>query len=86
MSRLGLLWPLLALASLGGESAPAAGPSRVLGARAPAPRPWPRDPETSPISVACPRCGAGAGVPCDRRTLGRHSYHLARVQAHGATR
>lgn len=31
--------------------------------------------------VACPRCGAEPGEPCDRFTLGRHLYHLARVEA-----
>lgn len=34
-----------------------------------------------PDAVACPRCGAAPGQPCKRGTLGRHPYHLARVEA-----
>lgn len=32
-------------------------------------------------SVACPRCKAKPGQPCDSRTLGRHPFHAARLQA-----
>jgi len=35
------------------------------------------------LDVACPRCKAEPGEPCSRRTLGRHRFHLARVEAHG---
>ncbi len=31
--------------------------------------------------VACPRCRAEPGEPCDRRTLGRYAQHRARVEA-----
>ena len=31
--------------------------------------------------VACPRCRAEPGAPCDRRTLGRYAQHRARVEA-----
>ena len=55
------------------------------GTDAPFPSPGPRrragPPETSPRTVACPKCHAEPGQPCDRRTLGRHAYHLAREQA-----
>lgn len=43
-------------------------------------RPLPPKPDRGPLAVACPRCGAGIGAPCNRRTLGRHPYHLARVE------
>lgn len=33
------------------------------------------------MAVPCPRCRAGVGEPCDRRTLGAHAYHRARVDA-----
>lgn len=74
-----LLLPLLVLASLGG--APAAIGPIVVGARPPEPGPSRRQLPTAPLLVACPRCGAAVNNPCDRRTLGRHAYHLARVQA-----
>lgn len=35
---------------------------------------------SSPRKVSCPRCQAEVGQPCDARTLGRHPYHLARVE------
>ena len=38
------------------------------------------------LKVACPRCGAKVGKPCNRRTLGRHSEHWARVDAAYAER
>lgn len=41
-------------------------------------------PPTGARAVACPRCKAGAGEGCDQRTLGRHTFHKARVDAaHG---
>ena len=33
----------------------------------------------SPLDAACPECGADAGQSCQRSTLGRYRYHLARV-------
>ena len=39
----------------------------------------------SPKDVTCTRCGAHPGEPCDRRTLGRHWYHMARVRAFNET-
>lgn len=36
---------------------------------------------SGPITVACPRCKAAVGERCDQRTLGRHLYHRARVDA-----
>lgn len=70
---------LLAAAALsvggGMSAAPMRAPRRRLdGHSRPKPTPWARD-------VACPRCGAGVGEPCDRRTLGRHMHHKARVDA-----
>lgn len=38
------------------------------------------------LTVVCPRCGAAVGKPCDRRSLGRHSEHKARVEAAYAVR
>ena len=63
---------LLAAAALGVDPEPVmADPARqVFGARGPA-----------ALAVPCPRCGAPAGTACDRRTLGRHLAHAARVAA-----
>ena len=36
------------------------------------------------ISAACPRCKAEPQEWCDSRTLGRHLFHKARVDAHAA--
>lgn len=52
--------------------------ARALGGHPLAPTP-PR--LTGPDAVACPRCGVAPGQPCKRGTLGRHPYHLARVEA-----
>lgn len=43
-------------------------------------------PEPDYLTVACTRCGAGVGQNCDRRSLGRHSEHRARVEAAYAVR
>lgn len=32
-----------------------------------------------PRSRPCTQCGAKVGRPCNRYTLGRHPYHLARM-------
>lgn len=32
--------------------------------------------------VPCPRCGAGVGIDCDSRTLGRFHQHKARADLH----
>jgi len=37
--------------------------------------------DKSPLSVACPKCGAAVGEECDRRTLGSKWQHMARVKA-----
>ena len=37
--------------------------------------------DRSPLSVACPKCGAAVGEECDRRTLGSKWQHMARVKA-----
>lgn len=34
-----------------------------------------------PLRVACPKCGAEIGNGCDARTLGRHPFHKARIDA-----
>jgi hypothetical protein len=39
----------------------------------------PSRPSKDPLSRPCTRCGAKVGVPCDRYTLGRKPYHLARM-------
>lgn len=39
----------------------------------------PEPQDHGPRAVACPRCGAQPGEPCDRRTLRAHTYHQARV-------
>ena len=33
------------------------------------------------LQVKCPRCGAEPGEDCNQATLGRHFYHMARVDA-----
>lgn len=33
------------------------------------------------LRVACPRCHAEIGKDCDAATLGRHSFHKARIDA-----
>ena len=43
-------------------------------------------PEPDYLAVACPRCRAVAGTPCDSRTLGKHSEHRDRVEAAYALR
>ena len=51
----------------------------------------PFDPDAPPrpmgiLRVACPRCHAEIGKDCDAATLGRHSFHKARIDAaKGAT-
>ena len=47
------------------------------------PDPQPTPNYASPRNVSCPRCKAGAGEDCNRKTLGRRMYHMARVQALG---
>jgi hypothetical protein len=75
--------PLLLLAATAGAP-PAEEPPPRREPPPPPPRPnrgRAPDPKTikGPHRVACPRCHAEAGKSCDRRTLGRHHYHKARV-------
>ena len=78
----GLLAAMLTLAAAADPSPP--GLVRVHGRRRdPLPPPGP---PRGPRAVACPRCGAGVGEDCDRRTLGRWDYHMARVEAARAPR
>ena len=67
---------LAALAGMGGGTPmPSPGARRVFRNEPP--------PDPGPLRVACPKCGAVAGQPCRRATLGRYRYHLARVLAAG---
>lgn len=36
---------------------------------------------TGPLAVGCPKCHAEPGDRCNPRTLGRHMFHKARVDA-----
>ncbi len=80
--RSGLL--LLLAASLAVEGGPTLDDALDLPPRPPPPPPRPRralPAWASPLDVVCPRCGAEVKVWCDRRTLGRHVHHKARVDA-----
>jgi hypothetical protein len=72
MSTRGLIRVLGALVALGGDVPVLGCPWRYPSLPAPLP---------GPQAVACPRCKAAPGQRCDHRTLRRHAYHLARVQA-----
>ena len=79
----GFLFALMALAAAGDLRA-AQDEVRVVG---PEPEPEPPRPRRltpkDPKFHACPRCHAPQGKNCDRRTLGRKRYHMARVRLAG---
>jgi len=73
---------LLALAALSATAQTEAGPPPPGGRRLIGDGPGRRYSRLpGPDSMPCPKCKAEPGEPCDRRTLGRHSYHRARVDA-----
>lgn len=70
------------LVVLVGDGRPIVTSERGLRELAPLPPPKPVPAKLlGEMAVPCPRCHAGVGEPCDRRTLGAHTYHRARVDA-----
>jgi len=70
-SRLAMIMMLMALSS---TPATAPNPFHYRGGLS-----GQKSPPKGPRTVACSRCGAKPGEACDKRTLGRKAYHLARV-------